>query len=85
MSVLRVNSITNRDNNGGPVISGLTTIGVQTSTVSIGVTDLYVEQITFGQTGIATGAVSIGVTDIYVSGTAFGNVTGNVVGNVTVS
>jgi len=83
MSVLRVNSITNRDNNGGPVISGLTTIGVQTSTVSIGVTDLYVEQITFGQTGIATGAVSIGVTDIYVSGTAFGNVTGNVTGNLT--
>jgi len=82
MSVLRVNSITNRDNNGGPVISGLTTIGVQTSTVSIGVTDLYVEQITFGQTGIATGAVSIGVTDIYVSGTAFGNVTGNLTGEV---
>ena len=82
MSVIRVNTITNRTNDGGPVISGLTTIGVQTSTVSIGVTDLYVEQITFGQTGIATGAVSIGVTDIYVSGTAFGNVTGNLTGEV---
>jgi len=78
MSVIRVNTITNRTNDGGPVISGLTTIGVQTSTVSIGVTDLYVEQVNFGQTGILTGAVSVGATDVYVSGAVYGNLTGEV-------
>ena len=82
MSVIRVNTITNRTNDGGPVISGLTTIGVQTSTVSIGVTDLYVEQVNFGQTGILTGAVSVGATDVYVSGAVYGNVTGNLTGEV---
>ena len=83
MSVIKVNQITNRDGSGGPIISGLTTVGVVTSGVSIGVTNLYVEQINFGQTGILTAAVSVGTTDLYVSGTAFGNVTGNVTGDVT--
>ena len=83
MSVIRVNQITNRTNSGGPIISGLTTVGVVTSGVSIGVTNLYVEQVNFGQTGILTGAVSVGTTDLYVSGTIFGNVTGNVTGDVT--
>ena len=83
MSVIRVNQITNRTNSGGPVISGLTTVGVVTSGVSIGVTNLYVEQINFGQTGILTAAVSMGTTDLYVSGTAFGNLTGDVTGDVT--
>ena len=80
MSVIRVNQITNRTNSGGPIISGLTTVGVVTSGVSIGVTNLYVEQINFGQTGILTAAVSLGTTDLYVSGTAFGNVTGDLTG-----
>ena len=83
MSVIRVNQITNRTNSGGPIISGLTTVGVVTSGVSIGVTNLYVEQINFGQTGILTAAVSLGTTDLYVSGTAFGNLTGDVTGDVT--
>ena len=83
MSAIRVSEITNRDGNGGPVIVGLTTVGIITSNVSLGSTDIFVEQIVFGQTGILTAAVSMGTTDLYVSGNTYGNLIGDVTGDVT--
>jgi len=83
MSAILVNTITNRDGSNGPVITGITTIGIITSNASIGSTDIFVEQIVFGQTGILTAAVSMGTTDLYVSGNTYGNLVGNVTGDVT--
>ena len=64
MSVIKVNQITNRDGSGGPIISGLTTVGVVTSALSVGTTNLYVSG------DFVT--VSVSATDV----TASGSITG---------
>jgi len=74
MSVIKVDTIQNRDGSGGPILSGLTTVGVLTSGLSIGSTNAYFE---YAGIGIVTSVTSIGVTNVWASGTLSGTLSGD--------
>ena len=74
MSVIKVDTILNKDGTGGPILSGLTTVGVLTSGLSIGSTNAYFE---YAGIGIVTSVTSIGVANVWASGTLSGTLSGD--------
>ena len=74
MSVIKVDTILNKDGTGGPILSGLTTVGILTGALAIGGTTFYAEEVV---AGIITSVVSLGVTNIYASGTLSGDLSGD--------
>ena len=70
MSVIKVDTILNKDGTSGPILSGLTTVGIITSNLSIGSTTGYFEEVV---AGVITSVTSIGVANIYASGSLSGD------------
>ena len=61
MSVIKVDTILNKDGTGGPILSGLTTVGILTGALAIGATSLYAE--TVNAIGTVTSNTVVDVSD----------------------